>query len=267
MASYEQLLDTFKASLNDHEGYKKETILALAHSLEKEKQIPKEKISEKLADDLRGYCSARYIRECLGSEFKNQSQVREDSSRKSSAESEEEMKKELVEVSNSGSQSFDEQVDDMTDRVMQKVRGEIPESADKVESSDIVGKVLDERVANPDYRLMFLEAQKMLEEKNTSIDQLTAEKDRVNEALEKVRAKTPSALVENKPPEDLDAFTQAQQKLLKQLEYHKESFDTHADLDLNDVHIPISVYVNPALRVVKLAVDRNEARKRGLNLR
>lgn len=97
--SYSELLEKYKAKLYHFQFVtKKEMIVRLAMQLEKE-GYPKDMISTKLTDDLKGYdITDRYIRDCLGEELKQESKKRIKISEKISASDD----KKLIEVSTSG---------------------------------------------------------------------------------------------------------------------------------------------------------------------
>jgi hypothetical protein len=85
---YKLILDSFIRLYDDHERLgerleisKKDTVIKLKNVLIKEaeqdrKSIDPEKISARIANDLKGRISPDYVRKCLGDEFKDQSKVR-----------------------------------------------------------------------------------------------------------------------------------------------------------------------------------------------
>lgn len=70
MAKYYTLLRTFKADLQNHEKFKKDTIIKLAKALEEERLCLIEQINDKLAQDLEGYITRSYIGICLEKKYK-----------------------------------------------------------------------------------------------------------------------------------------------------------------------------------------------------
>lgn len=76
---YKEELDKVKDTLNSHEETKKSEILRLAKFLE-DKGYIKELVSERLAEDLKGYATARYIQMCLDPEQKQKPKVKRNGS-------------------------------------------------------------------------------------------------------------------------------------------------------------------------------------------
>ena len=141
VSKYDQLLDTFLASLEDHEGYKKDTILQLAHALEADSKIPLEEIAERIIKDLeeaikKGYITKRYIHMVLPAEYKRPY---------------EKIPKRRM----------------LTDGTLEKAEEERESDLFHDELKD----VLDKKNEKLDYYQMFVESQKIIEEKNRVIEE------------------------------------------------------------------------------------------------
>jgi hypothetical protein len=75
MATYDQMLRTFKAELDMSEKYKKDMVVKLALQLEKEGQIAVDKINQQLTEDLKGFITKAWIGQVLERKYKNGARI------------------------------------------------------------------------------------------------------------------------------------------------------------------------------------------------
>jgi hypothetical protein len=99
MVSYDTMLRTFKAELEQTEKFKKDMIVKLAKQLEKESDIPVSEINDRIASDLEGYLTRQWVGQCLADKYKNDKKQHKEKKDKNKKE-----KQKLIEVTADGTQ-------------------------------------------------------------------------------------------------------------------------------------------------------------------
>jgi len=207
---YKTALESFKVELKDFEGNKKDKIIELAKFLE-ESGYDKDKIAEKVGDDLSGYLSKRYVREVLYDEYKQkkhaniQAQTEPLISNESGTSSAYDTEKKKLLVTANG-QTVTEQDDpehgDEDSNPIDEIYGGKNLEHMKREADNEVDQDKEETLENPrnvsnlitdipeDLRAKLAKA----DEQDEIISQLSEERDSYKKEVEKIRKFSPRAL-------------------------------------------------------------------------
>lgn len=183
---YQQLLEQYRQELRTFQFVrKKEIVLSLAQALERQGVDP-DRISTKLTEDLTGYdISERYIRECLGEEFKQSAKKRQKFAALSAANNSKESEKPaIITTTTNGHASYDEEMKALYNEPTRN--GNHAEETDRV--LNLLGEIKDKNLKIGQLEEQMAEQKQQIQELIKSVNaQLDLKKDKpptVTESLE-----------------------------------------------------------------------------------